>query len=122
MEFIQKKIKANVYGLKSYFGIPDNYSVWEAKAKVDIYYKAEIITASWGISSIKTVVTHIDGIVEYEIDHDDPQKRVGTIEINASLLKQDWKILDDIKPSLTSELLMVDEVQIDFENKTIAIS
>jgi len=122
MNFKQENINADVIGLKAYLSLPDSYIAWESKAIVTIEYVVDFETRSWGIKSLIAYATKVSGVIEYEVDHDDPSKRVGTIDINVTSASEDWKLESSIKPDLEGELLMVSQCDIDLENKVIYVS
>ena len=123
MEFKSNKIKADILGLKKHLNIPDNYIIWDSKCEVEVKFNAELAIREWGIKALLAYATNVDGALFYECDHDESEKRMGEIEIKASLFESsDWKIESVIKPDVECELLQISQVIIDFENKSIYVS
>lgn len=144
LEFTSTKIKADIEGLKKFLKLPDDFNIIDSRAEVIVEFTAQIIRASWGISSIFCVVNSVKGAIEYEYegyedkdvtDFTDSEggyakvreaktfQKFGEININYSIQNAlEWKIQDEIKPCTEGEFLSVTQVSINLETKEIFVA
>tara|TARA_R110000851_G_scaffold44178_4_gene108784 strand:+ start:7428 stop:7799 length:372 start_codon:yes stop_codon:yes gene_type:complete len=122
MEFITRIVSEDIteYGIESV--VPDiksmNYDV-EAIAQVSWSFHTE--TKDWGVKDISVVTEHIAIEIQVNIWGDD-QKGDSVEFVNINTEDGDWKIEDSIYEIKLGDVIIPQDIEIDFNSKTIQIN
>ena len=108
--------KVDVYGISKWKNRPnDNYDC-ECVAQIDWELYFEMRT--WGLKSISAYATNVDVEIEINWWTDDDTTEVETINIGTA---GDWEIINDTDNIEFGDCVEPQDLEIDFENKTLTI-
>lgn len=113
--------------------IEDNFSIWklaqhlgikeieDINANFTIKWSAEIDAREWGIKDICTIIHSVSGSIEYSYYADDDLECNTLIEKEIEFTGDGFTIKDeDFK--FKNGMLEPNDIEVDFEKKTITIS
>jgi hypothetical protein len=108
--------KVDVYGISKWKNRPnDNYDC-ECVAQIDWQLYFEMRT--WGLKSISAYATNVDVEIEINWWTDDDTTEVEIINIGTT---GDWEIINDTDNIEFGDCIEPQDLEIDFENKTLTI-
>lgn len=116
--FITKLESKNidVYGLPNWKNRRDDNYDCECVAQIDWELYFEMRT--WGLKSISAYATNVDVEIEVSWWNDDDIEDKETINIGTT---GDWEIVNDTDDLEFGDCIEPQELEIDFENKTLTI-
>lgn len=136
--FISKGFTIDIENLAYKLGLPANTEIdwWEDKNSKKIFWEAEILSSSEGISAIKGNFMALHIIITFRVFGDDLRSKditrlteeyqmyetgdyyEGLIHLN-TLVEKDWNIVFDVE--VESGVMMPTQVLIDYMDKHIQI-
>lgn len=109
--------KVDVYGIPKWKNRPnDNYD-YQCVAQIDWELYFEMRT--WGLKSISAYATNVDVEIEINWWTDDDTTEIETINIGTA---GDWEIINDTDKIEFGDCVEPQDLEIDFENKTLTIN
>ncbi len=106
----------DVYGLPNWKNRRDDNYDCECVAQIDWELYFEMRT--WGLKSISAYATNVDVEIEVSWWNDDDIEDKETINIGTA---GDWEIVNDTDDLEFGDCIEPQELEIDFENKTLTI-